>query len=188
MFRPLSLKTVRWRPVEGEGLEHLTVRTTGSSIRADSVLIGDEGSKPYGIRYRIECDPNWCVRAFKITATSGERLEMSSDGEGHWRLADGTPQPQFDGCIDIDFTGTPFSNTLPIRRLGLAPSDGTIRLRVLYLPFATFEPRPDGQLYTCIDPGRKYRYEAADRPFTSELPVDDDGFVIDYPDLFERVL
>lgn len=188
MFRPLSLKTVRWRPVEGEGLEHLTVRATSSSIHAESVLAGHDDGSPYGIRYRIECDANWCVRAFKIAATSGERLEMLSDGEGHWRLTDGTPQPRYDGCIDIDFSGTPFSNTLPIRRLRPEPADGTIRLRVLYVPFTTLEPHPDDQLYTCLDAGQKYRYEAADRPFTAELPVDDDGFVIDYPDLFERIL
>ena len=40
MFRPLSLKTVRWRPLQGEGLEHLTVRPVDGGIRAESVIIG----------------------------------------------------------------------------------------------------------------------------------------------------
>lgn len=188
MFEPLSLKTVRWRPVEGEGLEHLDIRGTGSAIHVDSVLIGGEAGRTYGIHYRIECDPDWCVRTLGIASTSGQHLEMLSDGKGRWRLADGTPQPQHDGCIDVDFTGTPFTNTLPIRRLNLMPSDGSVRLRVLYVPFATFEPLADTQLYTCLDAGRKYRYQAAERPFVAELPVDADGFVIDYPGLFERAL
>lgn len=188
MFEPLSLKTVRWRPVEGEGLEHLGVRATGSSIHVESVLIGGEAGQACGIHYRIECDADWCVRAFSIASTSGERLEMLSDGKGHWRLADGTPQPQYDGCFDVDFTGTPFTNTLPIRRLNLTPSDGITRLHVLYVLFATFQPLADTQFYTCLDAGRRYRYQAAERPFVAELPVDSDGFVVDYPGLFERVL
>lgn len=187
MFEPLSLKTVRWRPVEGEGLEHLTVRNTDASIHVESVLIGSEAGETFGIHYQIDCDADWHVRTFAVRSTSGNRLEMQSDGQGHWQLGDGTPQPQFDGCIDIDFTGTPFSNTLPIRRLDLAPSDGSIRLRVLYVPFATLRPLADNQIYTCLDRGRKYRYEAADRPFIADLQVDSDGFVIDYPGLFERV-
>lgn len=188
MFEPLSLKTVRWRPVEGEGLEHLAVRATGSAIHVESGMIGGKPGRSYGIHYRIECDPDWCVRTLSIASTSGERLELRSDGNRHWRLSDGTPQPQYDGCIDVDFTGTPFTNTLPIRRLDLTPSDGSTRLRVLYVPFATFEPLADTQLYTCLDAGRRYRYEAAGRPFVAELPVDADGFVIDYPGLFERIL
>ena len=188
MFEPLSLKTVRWRPVEGEGLEHLGVRATGSAIHVESMLIGGEADRNYGIHYRIECDPDWCVRTLSIASASGERLEMLSDGNGHWRLPDGTPQPQYDGCIDVDFTGTPFTNTLPIRRLNLTPSHGGVRLRVLYVPFATLEPLADTQIYTCLDAGRKYRYQAAERPFVAELPVDADGFVIDYPGLFERIL
>ncbi len=59
-----------------------------------------------------------------------------SDGHGHWRKADGTALPQFDGCVDIDLAGTPFTNTLPIRRLGLTRQSGTARLNMLYVPFA----------------------------------------------------
>lgn len=188
MFEPLSLKTVRWRPVEGEGLEHLTLRQTANSIRAESVVVGSEAGETFGIHYQIDCDAGWHVRAFAIQSTSGDRLEMQSDGGGRWKLGDGTPQPQFDGCLDIDFTGTPFSNTLPIRRIDPAPADGNIRLRVLYVPFASLRPLADTQIYTCIDRGRKYRYQAEDRPFVAELPVDSDGFVTDYPDLFERIL
>ncbi len=52
---------------------------------------------------------------------------------------------------------------------------------------------PDGaQRYTCIEPrgtdGRTcYRYEGPFRNFTTELPVDGDGLVIDYPETFARV-
>ena len=186
MFRPLSLTTVRWRSLEGEGLEHLTVRANSEAIVAESVVIGGDPGAQWGVRYRIECDPGWRVRRLELAATSGARLHLEADGAGNWRLPDGTPQPDYDGCIDVDLSGTPFTNTLPIRRLGLEPTRGTVNLRMLYVPFESFEPRPDGQRYTCLEPARRYLYEAAERPFSAELTVDEDGFVTDYPELFER--
>ena len=46
-FRDVALLTVprslRWRPVEGVGLEHLTLRSTPDGLRAEAVVIGDRG-------------------------------------------------------------------------------------------------------------------------------------------------
>ena len=190
MFSSLPHKTVRWRPLHGEGLEHLTIAPTeeaGAAVRVDSVVIGDRGDRPYGVRYRIDCDRRWHVLSFLVETTTGARIDLKSDGEGHWRTQADTPLPAFDGCIDIDLAGTPFTNTLPIRRLGLTPKDGTVNLTMLYIPFDTFEPFPDGQNYTCLQEDRLYRYEAADRSFSAELPVDEDGLVMDYPTLFKRL-
>lgn len=191
MFRALSQTTVRWRPLEGEGLEHLTLTSTdttdGAVIRAVGVLIGNRGGTPYGVRYRIDCDESWQVRKFMVDTTDGRSLHLRSDYPGAWMTARGLALPQFDGCIDIDLAGTPFTNTLPIRRLGLDRKAGTAKLRMLYVPFDTFEPLVDGQHYTCLDDFRLYRYEAEDRSFAADLPVDEDGLVIDYPTLFQRL-
>jgi hypothetical protein len=188
MFPPLTLKTVRWRPLEGEGLEHLTVRAVEGGIRAESAVIGDRGDgRLYGVHYRIDLDAGWRVRSFRVEETDGSCVAMTSDGEGRWRSESGEPLAAFDGCIDIDLAGTPFTNTLPIRRLGPAPEAGTVRLKMVYVPFDTFSPFPDGQNYTCLDPARRYLYQADDRTFQAELPVDADGFVTDYPTLFARL-
>jgi hypothetical protein len=191
MFRQLARTTARWKPVDGDGLEHLTLgpcdHAFGAGIRAESVLIGARGGKPYGLRYRIDCDTGWTVRHFSIETTTGTKLSLTSDGHGHWRNECGDTLPEFDGCIDIDLAGTPFTNTLPIRRLDLRPGSAVAELTMLYVPFDTFEPYPDGQRYSCLTPGRLYRYEAADRNFTADLPLDEDGLVLDYPTLFQRL-
>lgn len=192
MFRALSSTTVRWRPLEGEGLEHLTIRaldaSNGAVIRAESVLIGGRGGPAYGVRYRIDCDGGWRVVSLALDTTDGRSLHLTSDGDGHWRTAEGTSLPRFDGCIDIDLAGTPFTNTLPIRRLKLDRRSGTAKLKMLYVPFDSFEPTVDGQHYTCLEDGRLYHYEAEDLSFSADLPVDEDGLVIDYPTLFQRLL
>ncbi|NEI70191.1 transcriptional regulator [Rhizobium lusitanum] len=189
-FRPLLPTTVRWRPMEGDGLEHLTIapidNAGGAAIRAAGIIVGARGGTPYGVSYRIDCTAGWAVLSFSVETTDGRRLALMSDGKGHWRSEDGTSLPQFVGCIDIDLYGSPFTNSLPIRRLEPKPEDGTARLSMLYIPFDTFEPVRDGQHYTCIVPEKLYRYAAEDRDFTVDLPVDDDGLVIDYPIYFKR--
>jgi len=177
--------------MEGDGLEHLTVapipNAGAAAIRAAGIIIGGRGGTPYGVSYRIDCSAGWAVLSFSVETTDGRRLALLSDGKGHWRTEDGEPLPQFDGCIDIDLYGSPFTNSLPIRRLEMAPESGTARLSMLYIPFDTFEPVRDGQHYACIVPEKLYRYAAEDRDFTVDLPVDEDGLVIDYPIYFKRV-
>jgi len=46
------------------------------------------------------------------------------------------------------------------------------------------------QRYTCLASdaaSTRYRFEARSHDFTAELPVDTQGLVEDYPDLFRRV-
>ena len=189
-FRPLLPTTVRWRPMEGDGLEHLTItpidNAGGAVIRAAGIIVGGRGGTPYGVSYRIDCTAGWAVLSFSVETTDGRRLALISDGKGHWRTEDGQALPQFDGCIDIDLYGSPFTNSLPIRRLELSPQDGTAKLSMLYIPFDSFEPVRDRQNYTCLVPEALYRYAAEDRDFTVDLPVDADGLVIDYPIYFRR--
>jgi uncharacterized protein len=186
-FRTLVTRSVRWRPVAGGGLEHLTARHVNGSIVARSVVIGARGGAPYGVSYTIVCDTGWRVRSLDLTTTDNRRLQLTSDGAGHWSGDGGQPLPQFDGCIDVDLAGTPFTNTLPIRRLDLEVGSDAVALSMVYVPFDTLSPKIDGQSYRCLQPGRLYRYQALDRSFAADLSVDGDGLVIDYPTLFERV-
>jgi hypothetical protein len=183
-FRRLETKSVRWRPVGGIGLEHLTVQIMDDLIVARSVLIGEREGKPYGVHYIVRCDARWTVRRLDLETTQGQRLRLESDGKGHWTDEQRRPLSEFDGCIDIDLAGTPFTNTLPIRRVD--PSD-SVELSMLFVPFDTFSPIVDEQRYTCVERGRLYRFEAVDGTFAADLPVDEDGFVLDYPTLFCRV-
>ena len=57
---------------------------------------------------------------------------------------------------------------------------------MLYVPFDSFAPAVDRQVYAPLGP-RLFLYEAADRSFSAELSVDEDGLVIDYPALSRRV-
>ena len=119
-FRDVALLTVprslRWRPVEGVGLEHLTLRSTPDGLRAEAVVIGDRGDgEPYGVSYAIDCGTDFAVTAVTIAATDGRRVFLERR-DGIWRDVFGEHLSAFDDCIDIDLQGSPFTNTLPIRR------------------------------------------------------------------------
>jgi uncharacterized protein len=187
-FHPLRPLSARWRPVDAAGLEHLDLRPIDDGgIAVESVVIGGRGAVPYGCRYRLVLDRDWAVRRLDLETTEGRTLRLRADGRGVWTDGDGGRIAALDGCIDIDLAGSPFTNTLPIRRDWLAAGGAAHSFRMAYVPFDTFTPVVDGQTYRCLKEDRLYRYEAADRSFTADLTVDDDGLVTDYPGLFARL-
>lgn len=186
-FRPLAARDVRWTPTSGAGLEHLHLTTTPDGIVARSVVVGTFGDVAFGASYEIRLGADWHVSSFRVETVHGEVLDLRSPAPGRWVDASGDPRVDLDGCVDIDLSATPFTNTLPIRRAAIAPADGEVAFRMLYVPFDTLEPFPDTQFYTAIEADRLYRFVNDDRSFTSDLAVDEDGLVTDYPGLFKRL-
>ncbi|MFD1704242.1 putative glycolipid-binding domain-containing protein [Methylopila henanensis] len=186
-FLPARPLTARWRSLEGDGLDHVVVAPEDGRVVFRGAVIGARGGAPYGVYYRIDCDAGWRVRELALGSVDGRGLHLVSDGRGHWANGVGEPLPQFDGCLDVDLAGTPLTNTLPIRRRAWTPGE-TAELRMVYVPFDSYVPAVDGQIYTCLEPGRRFHYQAADRSFEAVLSIDSDGLVTDYPGLFTRVI
>ncbi|MGC9370672.1 MAG: putative glycolipid-binding domain-containing protein [Paracoccaceae bacterium] len=182
-----SGKVVRWSDWDGAGLEHLSLARTGTGTGtiAHSLVIGARGGIPYGLRYRLKIDPQWRVREVLAERVGGPRLHILSDGKGAWTQTDGRALPRLDGCIDVDIAATPFTNTLPIRRLALQEGQAQ-EVRVAYVPLPDLELSAADQRYTRIGDTR-YLYEAVASGFAAELEVDEEGIVHDYPDLFRRL-
>jgi uncharacterized protein len=183
-------REVMWAPWEGPGLEHLRLVASDDGAVANGLVIGLEAGRPFRIGYEVRCDGRWRVREVRATAPDSDRpvLELLADGESHWKRRGGEPVPELDGCIDVDISATPFTNTLPIRRLGLEPGESE-ELTVTYIRVPELLVGPERQRYGCLEAkadGGLYRFEALPSEFTAELPVDADGLVIDYPGLFRR--
>jgi hypothetical protein len=180
-------KIMRWASSEVEGLEQLHLTVDEQGVRARSVVVGgdNEENATWAISYEVDCDPAWRVRRVKVwDAGTGQDLELFSDGHGSWTGPDGQPLPDFAGCLDVDIRATPFTNTLPIRRLQLQPGE-TSTIQVVFIPLPGLKPVPVKQHYTNLGP-QLYRYESETRDFARDLTTDSDGLVIDYPGLFHR--
>ncbi len=178
-----------WRSEDGIGSEYLILTGDETGIVADSVVFATREVEPARAHYVLRCDPGWCIREVTVAVAkpgSGSHgLHLASDGKGHWTDGDGNALPVFDGCLDIDISATPFTNTLPVRRLRLEP--GQVEpIRVLFIHVPTLEIEPWDQRYTGLATDR-VRYESIGSDFTRELEIDRDGLVVDYPGLFHRV-
>src|SRR5258708_16543744 len=178
-----------WAALEWPSLEHVMVSDGQTGFRADSQLVlALDGLAT--VSYRVECDARWRVTSLTIkiaSSASVKTVELATAGNGHCS-ADGEPAPELDGCIDVDISCTPLTNTLPIRRLSWSPGQGR-DVDVVYVSVPSLDVRPARQRYTMLarnDRGEAlFRYESDS--FSADLPVDADVFVTDYPGLWRRV-
>ncbi|QRN97375.1 putative glycolipid-binding domain-containing protein [Archangium violaceum] len=178
---------VAWAPWSGPGHEHLVLREVSGALTAHSTVEGvsDQGRR-FSIRYFLRTDSACRVREVELALLGGDaRLSLRSDGAGRWSDDKGHPLPELDGCIDVDISASPFTNTLPIRRLGLAP-DSSDDVTVVYFDIPSLSVRRARQRYSCLGPSL-YLFESLETGYRAELPVDTAGLVLDYPGLFRRL-
>ena len=185
------IREVMWRAWEEPGLGHLRLAVRDGGVIADGIVLGVSEGRPFRLAYGVRCDAYWRVRYARV-GVPGEppRTELLSDGEGNWATSDGRAVAYLEGCGYVDISETPYTNTLPIRRLGLAPGESA-DVSVAYFDGYELQPWPEPQRYTRLeedDGGGMYRFVSLDGGFTADLAVDSDGLVVDYPRLFKRVL
>lgn len=184
-------RNVFWSNWNMPGLQHLQLLQSENEIIAIGTILSLAENIPFHATYRILCDNQWHVRTVQIALIGSQTpsIQLRTDGKGHWTNDTGNAIPSLDGCIDIDISATPFTNTLPIRRLHLAkgvPSD----IAVVYIKVPELTLQSMQQRYTCLEhaaTGGAYHYEGPLHEFRADLPVDQDGLVLDYPELFRRV-
>lgn len=185
MRSPEPPRVVRWKAVEGDGLEHLLLRVDDAGVRAEGMIIGERFGEPYAVRYEILCDAGWRVRRLSVESLGGGRLVLLGDGQGRWTDGAGQPVDALDGAIDVDLTASCFTNTLPLRRLGGVLARRTL-IEVAYVHIPEMACTRARQAYTRIAPGRVL-YEGLGSDFQAGLDVDEDDLVLRYPGLFDRI-
>lgn len=185
----MTTRTVLWQAAEGIGLEHVLLTEDSKGIHVQSSVIGVEENSPYCLQYQIHCDGRYQVRSVEAHVIGGASLSLWTDGQGHWFDAQKQPITSIFGCIDVDITATPFTNTLPIRRVEWEVGQQQHFL-MAYILVPTLEIYADQQHYTCLvrrDSGSIFLFESMSTGFTAQIVVDADGLVVDYPGLFKRV-
>ena len=177
---------VLWRQLIGIGAEHL-ILTEDDEIRADGMAVGEIRSTAYRIHYELVCDTKWNLRQLVMRdLIGGQAMRLLRLRDGRWLGESDHEIQALAGCTDVDIMITPFTNTLPIRRLSweLAQSRD---IAVAYISVPELSVSRMDQRYTCLsqdENGGKYRYESVRSGFTAEVTVDRDGLVVDYPNIF----
>lgn len=175
-----------WLSDLGEGAEEFGFRATDRGLEARGEVTAVLEGKPLEASYLVETDASWRTRRVRVAVKGGGALEILSDGEGHWRRADGSALPELDGCRDPDISMTPFTNTVAIRRLGSKVGEAA-EIKVAYILVPELSLRAAPQRYTHVSE-RFWRFDGLDIDFTADITVDEDGFVVEYPGLFRRLV
>ena len=168
-----------WRSLEWPGCEDLDLSVDRTGVVADGLVLALVEGQAVRMAYRVECDEDWRTRSVAVELHGHAPRTLTGDGDGHW-FEDGRERADLAGCVDIDIALTPFTNTLPIRRLGLEVGVGADLDLVYLLPVPRLEISRAAQRYLRTASG--YRYESG--PFRADLAVDADGIVTEYPGLW----
>ncbi|MBG9568371.1 putative glycolipid-binding domain-containing protein [Brevibacillus agri] len=179
---------VIWKPSTGAGYEHLAISESEEQLTVDSFVIGEsEPDKLARIQYEIVLDRSWATRKVSIRHWGGQKaLCLLSDGNGQWTDEAGQPIAELAGCVGIDLSCTPFTNTLPIRRLAFTPNVPQ-EIDVAYFSAYELTWRRVRQQYTLLASDADtavFEYRAG--AFVQNITVDANGLVLLYPELFVR--
>ena len=170
-----------FRGLEFESLERLHVEV-GTQIRVTSVIDSERGR----YSYELVCEPDWTFRVVRIEV--GQRRARADD------------RVRRQGRVDRRRRVAQRSRRVHRHRHGRDPvhehaadpaprDEGRRRGRPARSPGSTSRAsrsRPTRSATRGSAP-TSYRFDSLDSDFTADLTVDDDGVVVEYPELFERL-
>ena len=172
---------ILWRRLDQPGHESALLVFDSDSWHLQGTAVFTQDQLPCKLDYRIVCDSHWNTRSAKVAGWVGNNVievELVVSNEKRW-LLNQKDCPEVSGCTDLDLNFSPSTNMLPIRRLELDIGQ-EMEVRAAWLRFPGFKLEPLIQLYKRIDE-TTYRYESDGGSFATELQVNSQGFVTNYP-------
>jgi hypothetical protein len=179
----MTRRLLVWRGLEEWLAEACEVMLDGDRLHARGTQLGAE-PHPYRVDYELTTGADWVTERLLLTAydAAGQReLDLRRDADGSW-TANGEPQPHVEGALDCDLAFSPLTNFMPARRLSGAGADHVMA----WVSVPDLAVMRSEQRYEPIDE-RHVRFVGLEDGFTAELELDEDGLVMRYPRLAERV-
>jgi hypothetical protein len=180
---------------DGHRATWTAIDPTGRSVATETLTVTweNEGWTANGVvgreqvQYVIRLSATWQVRQFLLFRDLDEPdLWLATDGGGRWGEMNGAHRLELDGCTDLEMAVTPFSASLPIRRLPLEVGH-TAEIAVAVIDVDTLDVQMAHRRYTRLDV-RRWSVASPEHPFAAEFDVDEFGLVLDHPAGFRRSL
>nr|WP_156690400.1 putative glycolipid-binding domain-containing protein [Mycobacterium sp. Marseille-P9652] len=181
-----------WRAQDVSRMESVRVQVSGKRIRANGrIVAAATATNPaFGAYYDLQTDETGATKRFGLTVTLAERerqLAIARDEENMWLVTDhqGERRAGYNGALDVDVVFSPFFNALPIRRVGLHERADSVALPMVYVNVP--EMSVAAELVSYASEGRPEEIKLRSPVADTVVSVDDEGFIVDYPGLAERI-
>lgn len=187
-----------------ERLEAVAFTLLGDSLTATGV----SRARDYALSWSLETGTRWVTRRINVSVHGvGWRrsLCLTREDNGSWNADSNqcgspalpppglSPSADFGNALDCDLGLCPFTNTMPIRRLSLINARDTSEhvLTMAWIDVPSLHVTAAQQRYSAAPPlptgETRVHYSSLFRDFESDLTIDEDGIVIDYPQIARRV-
>jgi hypothetical protein len=177
-------RSVLWQRLDAPGHESARLSSEPSGWRLAGTAVFAHEDRACRLSYAVVCDARWHTISAEVEGWVGDvtvAISINADAARTWRL-NGVDCPAVAGCVDVDLNFSPSTNTLPIRRLGLAVGDEA-PVYAAWLRFPSFTLERLDQVYRRTGP-TTYRYQSGGGEFSAEIEVDEAGLVTTYPGLW----
>ncbi|OBJ00240.1 hypothetical protein A5659_06460 [Mycobacterium sp. 1165196.3] len=181
-----------WRAQDAPRMESVRVQVSGNRIKANGRIIAaaTETTPAFGAYYDLLTDETGATKRLGMTVTLAERervFSLARDEENMWLVTDhqGERRAAYNGALDVDVEFSPFFNALPIRRLGLYERPASVTLPVVYVNLPEMSITADTVSYS--NTGGPAEIKLRSPISDTTVSVDDEGFIVDYPGLAERI-
>lgn len=200
------IRFVAWRGDDDpERLEAATITLAADRFGA----LGTSRAADYSTSWALETGSGWVTERLEVGVTGHawwRHLTLTRDSGGHWTSETETagdadlPEPgiadaaSIEGALDCDLALCPVTNSMPILRLGLLDAtEAEAELVMAWVDLPSLRVIRSDQVYSGVhrfeiaEDCAVVRYQSANRSFVADLTVDEDGIVIDYPQLARRI-
>jgi hypothetical protein len=185
---PIVLSNARlllWRVDATAGFDATWVQVNGDCLRAEGELVAQQ-PVAHSARYQLETGHDYATRRLTVEVRSPGKvasLDLRRE-DGRWSV-NGADRPDLESALDCDLAGCPLTNTMPILRQDLHRKARDLTFLMAFVRLPDLAVVTSEQRYTHLrleaDGRAVVRYRSGS--FQSDLVIDADGFVVEYPKL-----
>jgi hypothetical protein len=185
-----------WRAHDVTRMESVRIQLSGNRIKAYGRIVAAASTTnpAFSAAYDLVTDETGATKRLSLTVALAERerqLSIARDEENMWLITGHQGQGQsrgyYEGALDVDMVFSPFFNALPLRRTGLHRRADSVDLPVLYVSLPDLGVSATTISYSSAGPEAGAGVRVNSPAGETTVIVDNDGFIIDYPGLAERI-
>ena len=192
-------RAIVWRGLDAFRAEYADIHLHANRLLASGSQIGTEPTA-YEARYSLDTREGYRTARLTVDVTGegwSRRLDLRRDDESRWELSvDAAGDPglsdpggdpaSLEGALDCDLAFSPLTNAMPVLRDALHRGGSAREYDMAWVSLPDLAVHRSPQRYEPVAPGR-VRFVSLDGDFRAALEFDQDGLIVHYEHLAERV-